>query len=56
VGVIRLNKTQIIDGLGKAHSFPLHGLSTALLFATSQAPAKFARAIVQINYTVKFLS
>jgi len=56
VGFIRLNKTQIIDGLGEAHSFPLHGLSTALPFATAQAPEKFAGATVQINYPVKFLS
>jgi len=56
MGLIRLNKTQIIDGLGEAHSFPLHGLSTALPFATAQAPEKFAGATVQINYPVKFLS
>ena len=46
MGFIRLNKTQIIDGLGEAHSFPLHGLSTALPFATAQATEKFAEAIV----------
>ena len=51
-----LNKTQIIDGLGETHSFSLHGLSTALPFATAQAPEKFAGATVQINYPVKFLS
>ena len=46
MGYIRLNKTQIIDGLGEAHSFPLHGLSTALPFATAQAMEKFAAATV----------
>ena len=55
MGFIRLNKTQIIDGLGEAHSFPLHGLSTALPFSTAQAPEKFAGATVQKNYPVKFI-
>ena len=43
---MRLNKTQIIDGAGEAHSFHLHGLSTVLPFATAQAPEKFAVATV----------
>ena len=47
---MRLNKTQIIDGLGEAHSFPLYGLSTGIPFATAQVPEKFAGATVQINY------
>ena len=46
MGFIRLNKTQIIDGLGEAHSFSLHDLSKALPFATAQAPEKFAGANV----------
>ena len=46
MGFIRLNKTQITDVLGEAHSFPLHGLSTVLPFTITQAPEKFAGATV----------
>ena len=46
MGFIRLNKTQIIDGLGEALSFTLHGLLTALPLATAQATEKFTGATV----------